>query len=183
MSLASPHKRFYPKPTDKIRVAKFHVLSGMIVEFMYTNKSGENSKPLLFVMDTDEQEPDPKKRSFSGINLNYLPIHEVERFFVRTLQKTGWEIDRHTKAAKVDLWEEEDEGLKPIVLYNKIVKKSLLPKYQCWRSYSYHRITDIYQIRFHFTTPPLNLIYEGSKRLGRANENEIKRILNTVNKK
>tara|TARA_R110002020_G_scaffold332951_2_gene548387 strand:+ start:3687 stop:4235 length:549 start_codon:yes stop_codon:yes gene_type:complete len=174
------HKRFYPRKTDRVDLSKFHVKSGMIVEFPYRGDS-KSSRPLVFVMDTDEY-AQGKKKKFSGINLNYLPSFEIERFFTRILSETGWEIDRHTKAAKVDLWEEEDEGLKPIVLYNKIVKKSLLPKYQCWRSYSYHKIMEIYQVRFHFKTTPLNLIYEGNQRLGRVKKSEMHKILRTINK-
>jgi hypothetical protein len=175
------HKRFYPKKTDRVDLSKFNVKSGMIVEFPYKT-SERTTRPLVFVMDTEENSQG-KKKKFSGLNLNYLPISEIEKFFTQMLSIADFEIDRHTDCPKVNLWEEEDEGVRPIVIYDKLVKKSILPKYPCWRSYSYHRITDIYQIRFHFTTPPLNLIYEGSKRLGRANENEIKRILNTVNKK
>ena len=161
------HKRFYPKKTDRVDLSKFNVKSGMIVEFPYKT-SERTTRPLVFVMDTEENSQG-KKKKFSGLNLNYLPISEIEKFFTQMLSIADFEIDRHTDCPKV--------------IYDKLVKKSILPKYPCWRSYSYHRITDIYQIRFHFTTPPRNLIYEGSKRLGRANENEIKRILNTVNKK
>ena len=34
------------------------------------------------------------------------------------LSKVGWDIDVHTKKAKVNLWEEEDPGVRPIILYN-----------------------------------------------------------------
>jgi hypothetical protein len=178
--LSNRHKRFYPKKTDRIDVQKFNVKSGMIVEFPYRSGS-KSTRPLVFVMDTDEN-ADGKKKRFSGVNLNYLPSFEIERFFVKMLAETGWEIDRHTKAAKLNLWEEEDEGVRPIILYKKIVKPTLLPRYQCWRSYSYHKVKDIYQIRYHFQTSPLNLIYEGTKRLGRVKKSEMEQILNTVNK-
>ena len=177
--LSNRHKRFYPRKTDRIDIAKFNVKSGMIVEFPYRSDS-KSSRPLVFVMDTDEY-AQGKKKKFSGINLNYLPSFEIERFFIRMLSQAGWEVDGHTKDAKVDLWEEEDEGVRPISVYNKLVKPILLPKYQCWRSYSYHKVKDIYQVRFHFQTEPLNMIYEGSKRLGRVKQSEMQKILKTVN--
>ena len=177
--LSNRHKRFYPKKTDRIDVSKFHVKSGMIVEFPYKTEN-KSTRPLVFVMDTDEFKP-TKKKTFSGINLNYLPSFEIERFFARMLTESKWEVDRHTKVAKLNLWEEDDEGTRPIILYKHIVKPTILSRYEAWRSYSYHKIRDIYQIRYHFKTHPLSLIYEGNQRLGRVKKQEMTEILKKVN--
>ena len=75
----------------------------MIIEFQYMNENNKKSRPLVFVMDTDEFR-DPSKKTFSGVNLNYLPFLEVEKFFVKLLGKAGWELDKHTKLPKVDIW-------------------------------------------------------------------------------
>ena len=133
----------------------------MIVEFFYTSrKNKEKSKPLFFVMDTEER-TSTKKKKISGINLNYLPYFEIESFFLKLLTKTDWELDKHTGAPKVNLWEEEDPGVRPIILYNAFVKKHLLERFSCWRTYKYKTAKEMYQILYHFRTPPLNLLYKG----------------------
>ena len=73
MAVSLRHKRFYPKKSDRVSIQKFNTKSGMIVEFPYKNKKGESSRPLVFVMDTNEFKSGDK-RTFSGINLNHLPF-------------------------------------------------------------------------------------------------------------
>ena len=57
----SRHKRFYSKPENVKTIPRLNIKSGMIVEFMYKDKNGKPSKPLVFVMDTDEYVPRDKK--------------------------------------------------------------------------------------------------------------------------
>tara|TARA_R100001594_G_scaffold128975_1_gene167461 strand:- start:345 stop:920 length:576 start_codon:yes stop_codon:yes gene_type:complete len=153
------HKRFYRKSTDKKVVPKLHIKAGMIIEFQYMNENNKKSRPLVFVMDTDEFR-DPSKKTFSGVNLNYLPFLEVEKFFVKLLGKAGWELDKHTKLPKVDIWEEDDAGIRSIKIYNSLVKKSLLKRYDCWRTYKYKTTKSAFQIKYHFLTNPLSGIYD-----------------------
>ena len=101
------HKRFYPRKTDRVDLSKFHVKSGMIVEFPYRSGT-KSSRPLVFVMDTEEHAQGKKKR-FSGVNLNYLPLGEINQLFVRILQRVGWEVDKATKMPKIDLFDEEED--------------------------------------------------------------------------
>ena len=155
----SPHKRFYSKGGDKKLIAKFNISSGMIVEFPYKSKSNERSKPLVFVMDTDEY-GSPHKKSFSGINLNYLPHREIEKFFVKVLSKAGWELDKFSKFPKVDLWEEENPGVKPIVIYKSFLKKAFLNRFDCWRTYKYMGMNTVQHIKFNFKTYPLSEVYD-----------------------
>ena len=178
----SRHKRAYPMGSDRSKIPKFQIKSGMIVEFVYKTENKPSSKPLVFVMDTDEHVAQ-KKKSFSGINLNYLPFSEVEKFFIKILSKAGWEIDRLTGLPKVDIWEEEDTGVKPIGMYKSFIKGALLTKYDCWRTYKYSKINSPYQIKYHFQTYPLSEIYSDDKMnkvlgemLGEGNKKDLKKV-------
>ena len=72
----SRHRRFYSKQEkDKKSIGKLQIKSGMIIEFNYRDKSGKPSKPLVFVMDTNEYVAKDKK-TFSGVNLNYVPMQK-----------------------------------------------------------------------------------------------------------
>ena len=177
--IRSPHRRFYPKANDRVRLTKFNIKSGMIVEFPYTDKFNNKSKPLVFVMDTDEF-TSPEKKNFSGINLNYLPYLQIERFFVKMLSRAGWDKDKHTKIPKVNLWEEEDSGVRPLGIYKTFLKTSLLKRFDCWRSYKYKNVRSVFQIKYHFKTKPLSEVYDIA--LSKAAKTKDKELLPKVSK-
>ena len=81
----SRHKRFYSKREDKKSIPKLQIKTGMIIEFIYRKKDNSTTRPLVFVMDTDEYVARNKK-TFHGIDLNYLPSQEVEKFFTNLLR-------------------------------------------------------------------------------------------------
>ena len=111
------HRKFYIKPEHRKSLGKFNIQTGMIITFKY--KDAERDKrPLVFVMDSDEFVKKENKK-ISGINLNYLPISYLNKFFIRMLEKVGWEFDRYTKLPKVDLWDEENPGMKPNIIYDQ----------------------------------------------------------------
>ena len=148
------HRKFYVKPEHRRSLGKFNIQTGMICTFKY--KGAERDKrPLVFVMDTDEFVKKENKK-ISGINLNYLPISYLNKFFIRMLDKVGWEFDRYTKLPKVDLWDEENPGVRPTIIYKKIVKIFLLNRIDCWRSYNYDKITSVEHVNFNFNVKPLN---------------------------
>mgnify|MGYP003661694618 FL=1 len=60
----------------------------------------------------------------------------------------------------LDLWEEEDQGVKPVKVYQSLIKKSLLKRYDCWRTYKYKNTSSLFQIKYHFKTKPLSKIYD-----------------------
>ena len=146
------HKRYYTKSKNRKILGKFDIKSGMIINFPYPGKS--DKRPLVFVMDTDEYAK-PDKKSFSGINLNYLSTTDINKFFIKLSNMVGWEIDVRTKLPKVDLWEEEDPGVKPTKIYNSIVKKDLLKRKDCWRTYKYNKVKSVEMINFQFEVEPL----------------------------
>ncbi len=157
------HRRFYSKVDNKKDIPKLQIKSGMIVEFNYRNKEGKQTRPLVFVMDTDEFVSKDKK-IFHGVNLNYLPAMEVEKLFLNMMTKTGFEIDKETKFPKVNLYEEEDPGgIRPIVVYKPFVKAKLLPRFDCWRTYKYSNATNIKQIRWDFQLKKLSEVYKNLK--------------------
>lgn len=154
------HKRYYSDAKNRRNIGKFDTKSGMIVNFPYPGNS--DKRPLVFVMETDEFTSSDKK-SFSGINLNYLSLNDVNKFFEKLSNAVGWDIDVRTKLPKVDLWEEEDPGVKPIKIYNSIVKKDLLKRRDCWRTYKYSKVKFMEQINFEFTVEPLKSIIKEIK--------------------
>ena len=142
------------KPEHRKSIGKFHSQVGMIVTFKY-KEAKKDKRPLVFIMDTDEFVKKENKK-ISGINLNYLPIPYLNKFFIKMLEKVGWEYDKYTKLPKVDLWDEENPGIKPNIIYRKLVKVFLLKKSDCWRSYNYDKITGMEHVNFNFNVKPLN---------------------------
>ena len=53
------------------------------------------------------------------------------------------------------MWEEEDPGVRPIRIYNSIVKKDLLKRKDCWRTYKYDKVKIVEVIGFEFDVEPL----------------------------
>tara|TARA_Y100000034_G_scaffold107244_1_gene136625 strand:+ start:1881 stop:2456 length:576 start_codon:yes stop_codon:yes gene_type:complete len=147
------HRRFYNDRDRRSVINKWLVKSGQIVTFPYP---AYDKRPLVFVMDTDEYASKIEQKSFSGINLNYLPLQEINIFFIKMLSKAGWELDKHTNFPKVNLWEEEDPGLRPEVIYKNIVKKQLLVRRDAWRTYKYKKIRLVEHINFRFIVSPLD---------------------------
>tara|TARA_X000001382_G_scaffold74391_2_gene51991 strand:+ start:204 stop:692 length:489 start_codon:yes stop_codon:yes gene_type:complete len=158
----SRHRRFYSSLEDKKPIAKLQIKSGMIVEFNYRDKNGSPSKPLVFVMDTNEYVTKDKK-TFSGINLNYIPAIEIERLFKNIIKKAGFELDRETKFPKVDLYEEEDVGVRPRIIWKPFVKEKLMNRFDCWRTFKYTNIRNTKQIKYNFTSKELKEIYNITK--------------------
>ena len=152
------HRKFYQKPIDRKFITKYNIDSGMIVTFRYPGN--KDKRPLVFVMDTDEYVTPATKKSFSGINLNYLPIGELNNLFIRMLNKVGWELDRVTGRPKVDLWDDEEPGVRPQIIYESLVKKPILKKRDCWRKYKHNKISQVEQVTFNFNIEPLNRLSE-----------------------
>jgi len=155
---------------NRKQIPKFDIKTGMIVTFGY---QGYDNRPLVFVMDTDEYTSSDKK-SFSGINLNYIPVGEINNLFVRILQKAGWELDKKTKLPKVALYDEENPGTKIEPIYNSIIKTRLINRGKdCWRTYKYTKIKGTVEvIKFNFNVSPLKEIvddnFKGIKKISKS---------------
>ena len=156
----SRHRRFYSGRNDKKSIPPMDVKSGMIVEFQYLDRNKDKSIPLVFVVDTDEYGTKDKKL-FHGLNLNHIPHTEVEKFFQAMGTKTGWELDKQSKFPKMNLYEEEDTGLRPDVFYKPIIKAKVLNRFDCWRTYKYTRVKSVKQIKWNFQSKALKEIYKG----------------------
>ena len=176
------HRRFYQNPISRRRIGKYQILNGMILTFNYKSKSDD--KPLVFVMDTDEYATPSKKKSFSGVNLNYLPLGEVNRFFINMLSRAPWEQDKATGMPKVDLWDNENPGVRPTIIYDNIVKPKILKKRDCWRTYKYNKIASVEQIIFEFDAKPLNQLSEiaKTKKLETISKSDMYKYLKEYNK-
>ena len=155
----SRHRRFYSKREDKVSIPKLQIKSGQIVEFSYRDKNNKPSKPLVFVMDTNEYVAKDKK-TFSGVSLNYIPSMEIERLFKNIIKKTGFEIDKETKFPKINLYEEEDIGLRPSVIWKPFVKEKLMNRFDCWRTFKYTNVKNVKQIKYNFNSKELKEIYK-----------------------
>ncbi len=156
----SRHRRFYSDRNDRKSIPPMDVKSGMIVEFQYLDRNKDKSIPLVFVVDTDEYGTKDKKL-FHGLNLNHMPHTEVEKFFQAMGTKTGWELDKQSKFPKMNLYEEEDAGLRPDVFYKPIIKAKVLNRFDCWRTYKYTRVKSVKQIKWNFQSKALKEIYKG----------------------
>jgi len=156
----SRHRRFYSGRNDKKSIPPMDIKSGMIVEFQYRDRNNDKSIPLVFVVDTDEYGTKDKKL-FHGLNLNHMPHTEVEKFFQAMGTKTGWELDKQSKFPKMNLYEEEDAGLRPDVFYKPIIKAKVLNRFDCWRTYKYTRVKSVKQIKWNFQSKALKEIYKG----------------------
>ena len=156
----SRHRRFYSGRNDKKSIPPMDIKSGMIVEFQYLDRNKDKSIPLVFVVDTDEYGTKDKKL-FHGLNLNHIPHTEVEKFFQAMGTKTGWELDKQSKFPKMNLYEEEDTGLRPDVFYKPIIKAKVLNRFDCWRTYKYTRVKSVKQIKWNFQSKELKEVYKG----------------------
>ena len=162
MNTLNNHRRYYNKSENKKTISKADVVNGMIVNFRYN--TGFDKNPLVFVMDTDISSS-KDKNSFSGLNLNYLSISDINSFFLRLLSKTEWKYTKKTNMYRVrikDIGEKSSYasvgGIDPLQIYNSLVKPRLISKINCWRTYKYSKISNFQQIRFDFKIPPLNKI-------------------------
>ena len=79
------HTRYYSKSKNRKNLAKFDIKTGMIVNFPYSGNS--DKRPLVFVMETNTAGTKSKESSFSGINLNYLSLTDINKFFVKVSTK------------------------------------------------------------------------------------------------
>ena len=158
----SRHRRFYTGIENRRAIGKLQIKSGMIVEFNYRDVNENPSRPLVFVMDTNEYVT-PDKKSFSGVNLNYIPATEIERLFKGMIKKVGFEIDKETKFPKLDLYEEEDIGTRPKILWKPLVKQKLMNRFDCWRTFKYQNVKNAKQIRYQFTSKELKEVYKDIK--------------------
>ena len=164
------HRKYYSSMKNRKAIGKFDIKTGMIINFSY---DGYDKRPLVFVVDTNEYAQVDKK-TFSGVNLNYISIGEVNKLFTRMLEKAGWELDKKTKLPKVDLFDEEDPGVKIEPIYNSIIKSTLLNRRKdCWRTYKYKKIKgSVEVVRFEFTISPLkeivNVDFKGLKKINKT---------------
>jgi len=135
------------------------IKSGMIVEFNYRDKNNEPSRPLVLVLDTNEFVT-ANKKTFSGVNLNYLPHTEIEKLFERIITKVGWELDKETNFPKLDLYEEENIGVRPSVVFKPFIKTKILNRFDAWRTYKYRQVKTVRQIKYRFQSESLSKIYK-----------------------
>ena len=157
------HRRFYSKVINRKTIPKLQIKSGMIIEITYRKKNGSSTRPLVFVMDTDEYQSADKK-IFHGLNLNYLPATEVERLFTNIMTKTSFEVDKETKFPKVNLYEEEDPGgIRPFLIYKPFVKSKILNRFDAWRTYKYLSVKTVKQIKWDFQSRKLAEAYKNLK--------------------
>ena len=154
----SRHKRFYSKKGDKKEIPPMNIKSGMIIDFNYRDKDGKPSKPLVFVVNTDEYGAKNKK-VFHGLNLNHIPHTEVEKFFKAMGNKVGWELDKQSNFPKMNIYEEEDAGVRPDVVYKPIIKAKVLNRFDCWRTYKYTKVKSVKQIKWNFESNDMKKAY------------------------
>ena len=170
------HKRYYNSMKNRRQIGKFDIKSGMIVTFGYR---GYDKNPLVFVMGTDEYVA-PEKKMFHGVNLNYLPLGEINQLFIRILQRVGWEVDKATKMPKIDLFDEEDPGFRVEPIFNSIVKPRLIDRGRdCWRTYKYSKLRGSIQIvKFNFNISPLKEIMSPDfKKLPKISKTSMRKLL------
>ena len=157
MQQIQSHRKYYQSNENRRFINKYNINTGMIITFRYVGSV--DPKPLVFIMDTNEFVPSEKK-TMSGINLNYIPIGELNRLFIRMLSNAGWELDVQTNFPKVNLWDEDDPGIRPEIIYERIIKPDLLPRRDCWRTYKYTKMASVEQVIFDFDVQPLNKLKE-----------------------
>ena len=175
------HLRYYSSMKNRLIIPKFDIKSGMIISFPYAGSY--DRRPLVFVMDTNEY-VSPEKKSFSGVNLNYLPMAEINSFFLKLLNRAGWELDEKTDFPKLDIWDEEDPGVRVETLYNVLVKKQLLQRGKdCWRTYKYKKVRTVQQIKFQFQISPLKEIADADfTKLDKIDKSTMHKLLRGGNK-
>ena len=124
--------RHYNRVYNRTHISKWELVNGMLIELRYRADNITDDKPLVFIVDTDEYNPNPKKKKISGINLNYLNENIIEELFRYLLGTTGWIRDELTNRLRVDVKDEETESIvRPEQLYKKVIRPRLLNKIDC----------------------------------------------------
>jgi len=124
-----------------------------------------------------------ENNSVSGINLNYLTATHINRFFVKVLSKASWRKDESTKFSRVNLHDEGSAGgVSPSIIYESVVKKSVLNRVNCWRKYKFTKMSgNVQHINFKFNVSPLKeLMEEDNRSIGKINEKETKEITKKI---
>ena len=171
------HRSFYRGNENIHPISRFGLRNGMIINFRY--RGGRDKKPLLFVIERDRKGSTVEK-SVSGLNLNYMPIMDINRFFIRMLSKAGWEWDPNTRMPKVDIWDDKNPGYRTHSIYKTIIKPHVLNKRDSWRTYTFDKISQLKQVKFNFDVPPLNKISEFLP-LGKTSQADANTMLKQIN--
>ena len=156
------HTRFYDKRENKTALSRSSIATGQIITFSYPTAPTDR-RPLIFVMETNYRKMERNRnKSISGINLNYLSTQQLNNFFIKVLAKAPWRDDRVSKFQRIDLHDEGTSGgISPSIIYEQIIKKTILPRANCWRKYKLNKMGgSIQQIDFQFNRPPLKKIFE-----------------------
>ena len=70
--------RHYNRIYNRRSVSKWELVNGMLVELRYRPDEDQkitDDKPIVFIIDTDEYNPDFKKKKISGIVVNGYYMH------------------------------------------------------------------------------------------------------------
>ena len=176
------HLKFYKERENRTTISRHSVSTGQIVTFKYPSATSDK-EPLLFVLDTDMRNRKIENNSISGINLNYMTVTHINRFFVKVLQKAPWKKDESTKFSRVDLHDEgASGGVTPAVIYEGVVKKNVLNRVNCWRKYKFNKMSgNVQHVNFKFNVSPLKeLMGEDNRSIGKISEKETKEITKKI---
>ena len=136
--------------SDYEEINKWTAINGMVVRFFHNKTGIHDIKPLVFIMDTDEFNSKPDKRSISGINLNYLPETTVQKMFTRLSRDLPMTDTKHghsfTRFAIRD--EENPSGLPGHLIYSKIISPIIVKEWDCYRTYLYKNLNSVQIINY-----------------------------------
>ena len=150
-------------------VNKWTMINAMVVRFFHNTTGIHDRKPLVFILDTDEFNPNPKKRSISGINLNYLPEPIIQKLFTKLSKQLTLTDTKHGhNFVRFAIKDEEDpKGTPGDIIYQKIIAPMLIKQWDCYRTYLYNNLTrcELIDYRMNFRGKPTKdsegrIIYE-----------------------
>ena len=130
------------------KVKPLSIVNGILVEFNYSKESAFDKKPLVLVLYR------PRKfDTIDGLNLNYLTMNEVGDLFsiINSQAKVVYTKINNSYYKKFQIkGEVADEGINPETLYENIVKRRVLPKYNCYRTYKTNLMRNVSVVDYDF---------------------------------
>ena len=115
------------------RCKPLDIINGVIVEFNYSKPKTTDRKPLVLVLYRPRD-----FHTFDGLNLNYLTLNEVGDLFkiLNNQAKVVYTKINNSYYKRFQIkGQVADEGIQPDQLYENVIKKRVLNKYDCYRTY------------------------------------------------
>jgi hypothetical protein len=149
--MANKQLNHYRRILGRERIAKFDLVSGMIIDFYYTGSNIHNTKPLILILGIDNT-----NNLIHCINLNYLYEADVQNLFDAISKKVNIKVSNLSKETKTNIITtaahiDFTKKIDGYALYENVIKPVLFTKNttkNCYRTYKLSKIQNLNLINY-----------------------------------